>query len=64
MLTRLLTFYIALFFFLSVPSLTQNLVSQSFQAVEVMSERVYSEQLTVQEVNLTQSQIVIKALYL
>ena len=39
-------------------------MSQSFQAVEVMSERVYSEQLTVQEVNLTQSQIVIKALYL
>ena len=63
MLTRLLSFYIALYF-LSVPSLTQNLVSQSFQAVEVMSERVYSEQLTVQEVNLTQSQIVIKALYL
>ena len=63
MLTRLLAFYIALYS-LSVPSLTQNLVSQSFQAVEVMSERVYSEQLTVQEVNLTQSQIVIKALYL
>jgi len=42
-------------FTLLVPPLTQNLVSQSFQAADIMSQRGCSQQLTVQVIDMSRS---------
>lgn len=42
-------------FTLLVPPLTQNLVSQSFQAADIMSQRACSQQLTVQVIDMSSS---------
>ena len=42
-------------FFTLVPPLTQNLVSQSFQAADIMSQRACSQQLTVQVIDMSRS---------
>ena len=42
-------------FTLSVPPLTQNLVSQSFQAADIMSQRACSQQLAVQVIDISRS---------
>lgn len=40
------------FFFTLVPPLTQSLVSQSFQAADILSQRACSQQCTDQEIQV------------